>query len=212
MTESGTLRGARRLSGTPADAGGRNIVIVGGLAAAVVLLPPAIYAGLVWKQFGFLKITGFMPYEALKAAALSADVAALFQAPLISVNMTSGHLLSNMFELTLGQFVLSMLMAYVIAANVIVRLDLGRACATDGGRGGTATAAGSGMLATVGASSTGIMGCCGTGIAGGVLSLAGVGANTAAQISEWSTPIQLVIIGGIALIGLGLGKRLTAAA
>jgi len=185
----------------------RNAIICTFAAMAVLLLPPAIYGGLVWKQFGFLKISGFIPHEAFKAAWDDAGVSGILGASLISVNMTSGLLLANMFDLTLGQLFLSLVMGSVIAWNMIAQLNLRRVCAFGGGS-GAATAAGSGVLATIGASSTGIMGCCGSGALGGVLALAGVGGNTAALLSQWSAVIQVLFIIGLAANGLRLKEKL----
>ena len=69
-------------------------------------------------------------------------------------------------------------------------------------------AAGSGLLATVAASSTSIMGCCGSGVAGGVLTLAGVGPGTASEIAGWSTPVQALFIVGFVLNWLRLRGKL----
>ena len=63
-------------------------------------------------------------------------------------------------------------------------------------------------VATVAASSTSIMGCCGSGVAGGVLTLAGVGAGTASEIAGWSTPVQALFIVGFVLNWLRLRGKL----
>ena len=41
---------------------------VAGMAALVLALPPLIYAGLAWRQAGFLNPSWFVPYEELLAA------------------------------------------------------------------------------------------------------------------------------------------------
>jgi len=185
----------------------RNVIVCVIAMMAVLFVPPVIYGGLVWKQFGFLKISGFIPHEAFKAAWSDDGLSGVLGASLVSVNMTSGLLLANMFDLTLGQLFMSLVMGGVIAWNFIAQLNLKRVCAIGGG-GGAATAAGSGMLATIGASSTGILGCCGSGAIGGVLALTGIGANTAAQLSEWSTVVQLLFIAVLATNGLRLKEKL----
>jgi len=207
MTGSTTFDFSKPTEKSALDTVWKNVFIYATAVAVVLLLPPAIYGGLVWKQFGLLKISGFIPHEAFKAAWNDSGVPGILGASLISTNMTSGELLANMFDLTLGQFFLSLLMGSVIAWNIIMHLNLRRVCAVGGGS-GAATAAGSGMLATIGASSTGIMGCCGTGALGGVLALTGVGASTAAQLSQWSAVIQLMFIAGLALNGLRLKGKL----
>jgi len=185
----------------------RNGLIVAGIVAVAFLLPPSFYAYLVWRQFGFLKLSGYMPYEELLQALVAGDIAGLFKTPLWSMNMTSGFLLSNMYGLTVGQLILTLAMGVAIALNVIAHVDLRRVC-TARQAPGTATAAGSGLLATVGASSTGIMGCCGSGLGGGVLALAGIGANTANAIAGWSAPVQMAFIAGFVLQWIRLRRKL----
>ena len=73
--------------------------------------------------------------------------------------------------------------------------------------GGGTAAAGSGLLATVAASSTGLVGCCGSALSGGVLALIGVSSTTAAQIAEASPLLQVALIAGFALNYLRLRRR-----
>ena len=63
-------------------------------------------------------------------------------------------------------------------------------------------------VATVAASSTSIMGCCESGVAGGVLTLAGVGTGTASEIAGWSTSVQALFIVGFVLNWLRLRGKL----
>jgi hypothetical protein len=80
-------------------------------------------------------------------------------------------------------------------------LRLRAACAVPGRqRAGAAAGAGVGLLATVAAASTGLLGCCGgSAFAGGVFALAGLGSASAAALSQASPMIQ---IGLILLFGL----------
>ena len=184
--------------------------IVAATIALVVLVPPLVYGYFVRRQFGFLDLSGYMPYEEARQALAGGDLLGFLATPLLAMNMTSGALLSNMYSLTFGQSILTVCLGTAIALNLIAHLDLRRVCRVTGFHGTTA-AAGSGLCATVAASSTSIMGCCGSGIAGGVLTLAGVGAGTAADIAGWSTPVQALFIIGIVLNWLRLRGRLTAA-
>ncbi len=77
-----------------------------------------------------------------------------------------------------------------------------------GSAGGSAAAAGSGIAATLAASSTGILGCCGSALSGGVLALAGVSATTASQIAEISPWIQIAMIAFFAFVYVRLSRRL----
>ena len=181
-----------------------------GIVGLVLLLPPVVYGFLVWRQFDFVDPSGYIPYEAARQALAGGDLAGFLGTPLLSMNMTSGALLSNMYDLTFGQSILTIALGVTIALNLIAHLDLRRVCRVPGLHGATA-AAGSGLLATVAASSTSIMGCCGSGVAGGVLTMAGIGAGTASEIAGWSTPVQVLFIVGFVLNWLRLRGKLGAA-
>jgi len=177
------------------------------MVSVVLALPPVIYACLSYAQFGLFKPSYYLPYEALFDALRSADAEAIISAPIISVNMTSGELLANMYTLTVDQLVLSVALGTVIGLALAAQLSLRNACAM-GSAGGSAAAAGSGIAATLAASSTGILGCCGTALSGGVLALAGVSYTTASQIAEISPWIQFVMIGFFAFAYVRLSRRL----
>ena len=68
--------------------------------------------------------------------------------------------------------------------------------------------AGSGLAATLAASGTGILGCCGSWLTGGILLLAGVSSVTANQIAEVSPFIQVALIALFALAYLRFSRRL----
>lgn len=184
--------------------------IVVGILVLVLLLPPLVYGFLVWRQFDFVNPSGYIPYEEARQVLAGGDLLGFLGTPLLSMNMTSGALLANMYSLTFGQSILTIALGVAIALNLIAHLDLRRVCRIAGLHGTTA-AAGSGLLATVAASSTSIMGCCGSGVAGGVLTLAGIGAATASDIAGWSTPVQMLFIAGFVLNWLRLRGRLVSA-
>ncbi len=142
-----------------------------------------------------------LPYEELFGALRSADAEAIISAPILSVNMTSGELLANMYTLTVDQLVLSVALGIVLGLAMAAQLSLRKACAMG-------SAGGSGIAATLAASSTGILGCCGSALSGGVLALAGVSAATASQIAEISPWIQIVMIAIFAFAYVRLSRRL----
>ena len=182
----------------------RNVAAILTAVALALILPPLVYGLLVWLKFDFISLSSYVPHEELRQAAQ--DPFALLAAPLWSVNMTSGFLLSNMYSLTVGQFLLAVGMGLAMGMNFVAYLGMRRLCAAGGGP-GAAAATGTGLLATLGASSTGIIGCCGSGLAGGVLTLAGLGAGSAAAIAEWSVPLQMLIVAGFAFNWLALRRR-----
>ncbi|MGI9382871.1 MAG: hypothetical protein ACR2PO_06935 [Methyloligellaceae bacterium] len=160
------------------------------------VLPIAIYGLLSWKQFAFFRLTYFIPFEEIRAGLAAPTFDGLYALPLIQMNMTSGHLLSNMYTLTLGQLALSLTLGSMIGLVLIGHLRLRGLCAAGGARGtGAAASAGAGLFSTVAASSTGLLGCCGSALAGGVLALAGLTSTTAAQVAQASPLIQLALIG-----------------
>ena len=177
------------------------------MVSVVLALPPVIYACLSYAQFGLFKPSYYLPYEALFDALRSADAEAILAAPVLSVNMTSGELLANMYNLTVGQFFLSVALGIVMGLALAAQLSFRKACAV-GSVGGTAAAAGSGLMATLAASSTGILGCCGSALSGGILALAGVSATTASQIAEFSPWIQVAMIVFFAFAYVRLSRRL----
>jgi hypothetical protein len=160
----------------------------------VLTLPPALYAWLSYVKFGLFKPTYYVPHEAFLQTMRTGSLHDIWDASLVVVNMTSGLLLSNLYALTVGQLVLSLLLGIAIALNVSTLIAVRRACSTGPQAGRAAGAAGTSLFATVAASSTGIFGCCGGAAAGGVLALAGVSSTTAIQIGQWSPYIQVLLI------------------
>ena len=176
------------------------------MVAAVLVLPLIMFALLAYRQFGLFNPSYFIPYEEMSAAFGSGDLHAVFDAPLISVNVTCGLLLSNMFSLSVGQFFLSVALGATMGLTLDAQLSLRKVCELKS-VGGSA-AAGSGLVATLAASGTGILGCCGSGLTGGILLLAGVSSITANQIAEVSPFIQAALIALFALAYLRFSRRL----
>lgn len=177
---------------------------------AVLALPPVLYAWLAYVKFGLLKPSYYVPHEALVQTLRAGSLHDIWDASLVVVNMTSGHLLATLYALTLGQLVMSLLLGIAIALNFSALLALRRTCRAGSQAGRAAGAAGTSLFATVAASSTGIFGCCGGGAAGGVLALAGLSTTTAIQIGEWSPYIQVLLIVLFVLNYLRLRGRIPA--
>ena len=177
------------------------------MVAAVLVLPLIMFAFLAYRQFGLFNPSYYIPYEEMLDAFGSGDLHAVFDAPIISVNVTSGLLLSNMFSLSVGQLLLSVALGVAIGLTLDAQFSLRKVCKLKS-VGGLAAAAGSGLVATLAASGTGILGCCGSGLTGGILALAGISSVTATQIAEVSPFIQVALIGFFVLTYLRFSKRL----
>ncbi len=177
------------------------------MVAAVMVLPLVMYAFLAYRQFGLFNPSYFFPYEEMLDAFGSGDLHAIFDAPIISVNVTSGFLLSNMYALSVGQLLLSVVLGVFMGLTLDTQFSLRKVCELKSVRGSVA-AAGSGLFATLAASGTGILGCCGSGLTGGILALAGVSSVTATQIAEVSPFIQVALIALFALAYLRFSRRL----
>lgn len=172
---------------------GNDIIIVGGMVGLVLLLPAAIYGYLSYRMFDFFRFTYYVPYEEVFAACRSLDVGSILDAPIISANMTSGFLLANTYAVTIQQLLLSVVLGALMGLNLVTYLALRRVCPLRGASAGVA-GVGSGLAATISASSTGLLGCCGSALGGGLLTLAGVSSTVAADIADVSPLIQLLII------------------
>jgi hypothetical protein len=174
----------------------RDGAIVAGTIAATILLPVAIHGYLSWLKFDYFSLSSYIPHEAARAELASPTLAKIVSLPLVEMNMTSGHILANMYTLTLGQLVLSLTLGLVMGLVFAGQLSLRGQCATRGQpRAGVAAATGTGLLATIAAASTGLLGCCGgAALTGGVFALAGLSSATAAALAQASPIIQVALI------------------
>ncbi len=190
----------------------RDAWLIGAMALLVVALPPVVYGVLAYRTFGVLEVSWYAPYEELLAAIRTGNPFEIGRAPLIAINMTSGEVLANMFTLSVWQLTISVALGLLIGLNLVAFLALRAACPTGRLR-GPATTAGSGLLATVAASGTGLLGCCGAAMSGGVLALMGMGAGTAHLLSHASPPVQaaLVALSAFGLVRLRRARRVLTA-
>jgi hypothetical protein len=174
--------------------------------ALAVALPPLVYALLVRWKFGMLEVSWYVPYEELEMALRGGKLAEVYGAPLWSANMTSGLITANMFTLTVGELGLSVLLGLLIGMNWIAAARLRRACPARTGQ-AMAVAATSGLASTLAASGTGILGCCGPALSGGMLALAGLSATTAQAIASVSPAMQGALIAVLTLSWAWLRRR-----
>ena len=188
--------------------------LVWGLIVALIALGLSIIFGLLdfinaalvrWK-FGMLDVSWYVPYEELEAALRSGKVVEIYGAPLWSANMTSGLITANMFTLTLGETLLSVLLGLVIGLNLAAMARLRAACPLRTGH-AVAVAATSGFASTLAASGTGILGCCGPALSGGMLALAGLSATTAQAVASVSPAVQGALILVLGVIWVRLRDR-----
>jgi hypothetical protein len=195
---------------TPADAPSlvwRDAVIVAATMLLTLTLPLAIYGYLSWRQFEYFSLSYFVPYEAMRAELARPTLAKIVSLPLVEVNLTSGHILANMYTLTFGQFALSSMLGFVMGLVLAGQLRLRGLCALRGQQ-SVGAAAGAGLLATVAAASTGLLGCCGgSAFAGGVFALAGLSSASAAALSKASPIIQMGLILVFVVLYAGLRRK-----
>lgn len=173
-----------------------------------VVVPPVVYAALVRWKFGMLKVSWYVPYEELEQALRSGKLWEVYGAPLWSANMTSGLITANMYTLTAGELLLSALLGALIGMNLAAAARLRAACPARTGQ-AVAVAATSGFASTLAASGTGILGCCGPALSGGMLALAGLSATTAQAIASVSPAVQLGLIFLLAMGWLRLRRTFT---
>jgi len=174
------------------------LVVVASLALFLEL-PPIAYGYLSYKQFEYLKVTGYMPYEELMIALRSGSLSKILGAPLVSLNMTSGHLFSNVYAFTIGPLVASLILGIFTGLIIVAQLRIqSKGGATNSGS--VWGILGLGLLVTVGASSAGLLGCHGgSGMSGGILAISGLSGDTAAVLASLSPYIQVALI--VALSG-----------
>ena len=181
-------------------------VIVADMIALTLVLPVVIYGVLSWYRFDYFSPSYFIPYEAMAAELATPTLRKVVALPLVEINMTSGHILANMYTLTLGQLGVSVILGSLMGLVLSGQLQLHGLCTLHGRQNVEAAAGvGAGLLATVAAASTGLLGCCGGAtFAGGVFALAGLSSATAVLLADISPLIQI----GLILIFVALYARL----
>ena len=183
-------------------------LVVAASLALFLEIPPMVYGYLSYKQFEYLKVTGYMPYEELMIAVRSGSLNKILGAPLVSLNMTSGHLFSNVYAFTIGPLVASLILGTFIGLIIVAQLRI----QSKGGpisSGSTWSILGLGLLATVGASSAGLLGCHGgSDMSGGILAIAGLSEDAAALLASLSPYIQLGLIIALSVYCIHLQRKM----
>ncbi len=201
-------RNSPYLAGAVQEGVARPWAFVSVMLLLVLALPPVIFGLLAYRQFDFFRFTYYVPYEELFIALRTVDPAAIFEAPLVSANMTSSYFLSSMYILTLGQLLISLGLAIVMGLSLAGNMTLAKVCATRSVK-GSAVAVGSGIAATLAASSTGLLGCCaGTALSGGLLAFIGISGSVAEQVANVSPLIQIGLMALFTVDCLRVRKRL----
>ncbi|GLK75353.1 hypothetical protein GCM10008171_06070 [Methylopila jiangsuensis] len=169
----------------------RHLAAGAAVALATLALPFLIYGALAFKTFGLFAPSGYAPTEALAGAYDSGGLAALWRAPVLSLNATSGELIAAMYEVTVGSLALAIALGAAFAVHRSRRAICSRPAAAG---------AGGGVLAAVVGAHTALLGCCGGAGAGGILSLAGAGA-AASGAASFGQPVQILCIAALLLHG-----------
>ncbi len=184
------------------------------LVAVMLVLPLLLFAGLSYWKLGFLNWSYYVPYEEFGQSLAAGDLRKIYYAPLIAINVTSGFVIANMFTYTLGHTLVTLLLVALVLLYVAGALRRARACAgrVSATPAGGAAAAGV-FAATAASSSAALTGCCGAGMAGGLVALAGFGSVVGAWAADAASYAQgLLVLGlGVALVrGRRMEQRATA--
>jgi hypothetical protein len=174
--------------------------LAAGTALLVLMLglPLLLFAWLSYVKLGFVSWSYYVPYEEFWQGLASAKLGKIYYAPLVAVNVTSGFVIANMFTYTLGHTLVTaalvaLVMAYLAAA-------LRPACQCTAAVGAPVGGATAGVFtATAASSSAALTGCCGAGMAGGIVALAGLGSATGAWMSDAATWAQFLLVAGLAV-------------
>jgi len=170
--------------------------------ALLLILPLALFTLFSWIKLSFVNFSYYVPYEEFWQSVTSWNPHKLYAAPLIAINITSGYTIANMFTYTLGHTLTSVILAVLVVWHVALAIRRARGCrvpriqATSIG-GATVGA----FAATAASSSAALTGCCGAGMAGGIIALAGFGSTIGAWMSEVGTWFQFALV---LLLAVGL--------
>jgi hypothetical protein len=177
------------------------------LLALMLVLPLLLFAGLSYWKLGFLHWSYYFPYEELRQGLAAGDLRKLYYAPLIAINVTSGFVIANMFTYTLGHTLVTLLLVVLLLVHLAATLRRARVCAARVSVTPTGGAAAAGVFAaTAASSSAALTGCCGAGMAGGIVALAGFGSATGAWAADAAAYAQALLILGLS-VALVRGRR-----
>lgn len=185
-----------------------EFLIVAASLALFIEVPLIVYGYLTYWQFEFFSLSGYMPYEEMRIALRSGSLSNILGAPLISLNMTSGFLFSNVYTFTIGPLAASLILGTLTGLVIVAKLRMQSFGGAAGG-GRVAGIVGLGLVATVGASSAGLLGCHGgSGMSGGILAITGMSETTAALLARLSPYVQVALIVALSGYCLWLHRKL----
>ncbi|MBX9811998.1 MAG: hypothetical protein K2Y16_10360 [Burkholderiales bacterium] len=177
-------------------------VVTCGVIALLLTLPLALFTLFSWIKLGFVNFSYYVPHEEFWQSLASGNPQKIYTAPLVAINVTSGFLIANMFTYTLGHTLVSVILAVLVVWHVALAMRRARRCGV--ARMPTASIGGATagvFAATAASSSAALTGCCGAGMAGGIVALAGFGSATGAWMSNVATWTQFALV---LLLALGL--------
>ncbi len=186
--------------------GGRWSALGAALLALMLALPLALFALVSYHKLGFMSLSWYVPYEEFGQSLASGDIGRIYNAPLAAINTTSGFVIATMFTYTLGHTLVSIVLAVLVLLHI--RLLARRMVCQS--RGFTASVGGAtaGVFATTAAaSSTALTGCCASGMAGGMIALAGAGSVAGVWLSDAATYAQALLVVGLAVAFLIVNRR-----
>jgi hypothetical protein len=174
--------------------------LAAGTALLVLMLglPLLLFAWLSYWKLGFVSWSYYVPYEEFWQGLASAKVGKIYYAPLVAVNVTSGFVIANMFTYTLGHTLVTVALVTLVMAYLALVLRRARECTTAVGAPVGGATAGV-FTATAASSSAALTGCCGAGMAGGIVALAGLGSAAGAWMSDAATWAQFLLVVGLAV-------------
>ncbi len=169
------------------------------VVALLLALPLALFALFSYLKLGFINFSYYVPYEEFWQNLLSRDIGKIYSAPLIAMNLTSGFLVANMFTYTLGHTLVTVILGALVVSHVLLALRRARSCAMRIPAGSVGSATAGVFAATAASSSAALTGCCGAGMAGGLVALAGFGSAVGAWVSDAATWGQAVLVAALAI-------------
>lgn len=167
------------------------------LTTMMLALPLLIFAALSYWKLGFVNWSYYVPYEEFGQGLASGLLRKIYYAPLIAVNVTSGFVIANMFTYTLGHTLVTLLLTVLVLAYFGSALRRARACAARVSTTPAGGAAAGVFAATAASSSAALTGCCGAGMAGGLVALAGFGTATGAWAADAATIAQALLVAAL---------------
>jgi hypothetical protein len=174
--------------------------LAAGMALLVLMLglPLLLFAWLSYWKLGFVSWSYYVPYEEFWQGLASAKLGKIYYAPLVAVNVTSGFVTANMFTYTLGHTLVTLALVALVMAYLAAALRRSRQCAA-AVRAPAGGATAGVFTATAASSSAALTGCCGAGMTGGIVALAGLGSATGAWMSDAATWAQFLLVVGLAV-------------